>query len=190
MRATTSTLAAILVGSGFCSAPVRGDTYTVDPIHSSVLFRIKHMDVGYFYGRFNDIAGEFTIDETDPPASSFEFRIKLEGLDSNNKGRDKHLKGPDFFSAQEFPEIRFKSTRVQKVDEHTYEVTGDMRLHGVTKPLTVRVDYIGSAKDPRGGQRAGVEAVFTLDRSEFGMKVMRGLGDEVRIIAAVEGVHR
>lgn len=190
MRATT--LAVVLAGSALYPAAVRAETYKVDPVHSSVLFRIKHMNVGYFYGRFNDIAGEFTIDPANPSGSSFDFKINLESLDTNNKDRDKHLLGPDFFNAKEFPEIAFKSTQAQKVDEHTYEVVGDLTMHGVTKPVTVRIDYVGSGKEMRGGgTRAGIEAVFTLRRTEFGMKYgLQGLGDEVRVIAALEGTHK
>jgi polyisoprenoid-binding protein YceI len=166
------------------------DTFKVDPIHSGILFRVKHFDAGYVWGRFNDFSGTFTIDKDNPTASSFEIEVKVESIDSNNKGRDKHLRSPDFFSASEFPTISFKSRDVKKLDEHTYEVSGDLTMHGKTQPVTMKVEHVGVAKDPRGNVHSGLEATFTVKRGDFGMKSMRGIGEEVRIIAAIEGVYR
>lgn len=166
----------------------RADTYKVDPIHSSILFRVKHLGVGYIYGRFNDCGGTFTFDEKNPAGSSFAVEVKATTLDTNNAARDLHLKGPDFFNVKEFPTIAFKSTQVKQLDGQNYEAAGNLTLLGVTKPVTVKLERVGSGKDPRGTFRTGFESIFTIKRADFGMKFMSGaIGDEVRIIVAIEG---
>jgi polyisoprenoid-binding protein YceI len=162
------------------------DTYKVDPIHSTVLFGVKHMGFGRFWGRFNKVGGHFTLNTSDPTADSFEIDIDPASVDTNNKDRDRHLKSPDFFSASEFPKIEFKSREVKKLDEQTLEVNGDLTFHGVTKPQTIRIELIGTGSHPKMGHRAGVEATFVLKQSEFGMKA-GPLGDDVHVIAALEG---
>jgi polyisoprenoid-binding protein YceI len=162
------------------------DSYKVDPIHSTVLFGVKHMGFGRFWGRFNKVGGHFTLNASDPAADSFEIDIDPASVDTNNKDRDRHLKGPDFFSASEFPKIDFKSREVKKVDEQTLEVTGDLTFHGVTRPQTVRIELIGTGSHPKMGHRAGIEATFVLKQSDFGIKAGL-LGDDVHVIAALEG---
>jgi polyisoprenoid-binding protein YceI len=185
-------LGSVCVGLGLvAAAPLRADTYRVDPVHSSVVFRIKHFNVGYIHGRFNQIAGTVTFDPNNPDKASFDLQVKADSIDTNNTARDKHLKGPDFFNVQEFPSITFKSKQVRPVSDRMYEVTGDLTLHGVTQPVTAKLEYVGTGKDPRGTERIGFETTFTIRRSEFGMKGMLGdIGDEVRITAAFEGVKQ
>jgi polyisoprenoid-binding protein YceI len=175
---------------GAAAAPA-SDTFKVDPIHSMVLFRVKHFNVGYIHGRFNNVTGSFTWDEANPAASSLEVQVKADTIDTGNAARDQHLKGPDFFSVKEFPTIVFKSTRVRQIDAHHYEVAGEMTLHGTTRPLTVTLEHVGSGKDPMGNSRTGFETTFTINRSEFGMKgLLQGIGDEVRVTAAFEGLRQ
>jgi polyisoprenoid-binding protein YceI len=188
-----SFVSALLLGAGLLgAAPARAaDTFTVDPIHSSLIFRIKHLDAGYIYGRFNQFSGSFALDDKNPADCKLEMEVKVDSLDTGNGMRDTHLKGPDFFNAKESPTMTFKATSMKAADEKTYEVTGDLTLHGVTKPVTVKLERIGSAKDPRSGKlRTGFETTFTIKRSDFGMKYAIGLlGDDVRVTVAVEGVH-
>jgi polyisoprenoid-binding protein YceI len=178
-------LGLILLGS----APARAESFKLDPVHSSLIFRIKHLGVGYIYGRFNDFSGSFAFDK-DPARCALSAEIKVASIDSNNATRDKHLRSADFFNVKEFPKITFKSTRVRVLDARTYEVTGNLTLHGVTKSVTARLERIGTGKDPfTKGVRTGFETTFTLKRSDFGMKFMTGaIGDEVRITLAAEGV--
>ena len=174
------------------ATPVRAaDTFTVDPVHSSVLFRVKHLGVGYIYGRFNQYSGTFAFDDKNPADCKLEMEVKIESIDSANTDRDKHLKGPDFFNAKEFPTMSFKATRMKASDEKNYEVTGDLTIHGVTKQVTVKLERVGTGKDPRSGKpRTGWETVFTINRSDFGVKgFLPAIGDEVRIIVAIEGVQ-
>jgi polyisoprenoid-binding protein YceI len=188
--ATAALVSAVCVLCTVAAAPA-ADMYKVDGVHSMVLFRVKHFGVGYIHGRFNAVAGTFTWDEANPAGSSLEMEVKADSVDTGNPQRDQHLKGPDFFNAKEFSTIAFKSTQVRQLDAHNYEVTGDLTLHGTTRPVTVKLEHVGSGKDPFGGFRTGFETTFTIKRSEFGMKkLLEGVGDEVRVTAAFEGTRQ
>ena len=111
------------------------DDYVIDAAHSGVTFKISHLGLSWIHGRFDDFAGNFTIDSSDPAKSSFTLNIKPESVDTNNSGRDEHLKSPDFFNVKQFPALSFTSTAVKPI-EGGYEVTGDLTMHGETKPVT------------------------------------------------------
>jgi polyisoprenoid-binding protein YceI len=161
-----------------------GQTFRVDPVHSSMLFRVKHMNTSYIWGRFNECSGTVKLDDADP---SFAVQVKVDSIDTANAKRDQHLEGPDFFSARQFPTISFKSTNVKKLGPTTYDVEGTLTLHGVSKPIQVRVDRIGTTKGPMGGTITGLSTTFTIKRSDFGMKFMlQGVGDEVLVSANLE----
>jgi polyisoprenoid-binding protein YceI len=184
--------AALLFGLGLllAASPVRAENYKVDPVHSSIVFRSKHFNLGYIHGRFNEFSGSFRLDDKNVSESSIEMEVKAGSIDTNNAKRDGHLKSPDFFNVKQFPTITFKSSKFKKIDDQNFEVTGDLTLHGETKPVTVKLEKVGSGKDPMGGVRTGLETTFTIKRSDFGMKFMlEGIGDEVRITVAVEGVR-
>lgn len=183
---------ASLFGVAAQSQPVRAaDTYKVDAVHSSVLYRVKHMNASYAYGRFNDFSGSFTIDSADPTKCAFDLVVKTAAIDSGNEKRDQHLKSPDFLNAKQFPTIAFKSEKVEAKGKDSYLVTGNLTLHGTTKPVTIEVETTGTATGPRGGKVAGIEATFTIKRSDFGMKNMIPMvGDEIRLIASLEGNHQ
>jgi polyisoprenoid-binding protein YceI len=169
------------------AAPVATDSYAVDTVHSSVVFKIKHLGVSYFFGRFNDVSGSFTVDQADAANITFDIKIKAESIDTGNEKRDAHLKSPDFFNARQFPELTFKSTKVEKGSGNTYNVTGDLTMHGVTKPVTAKMDLVGTGS-ARGASLAGYESTFTVKRSDFGMDFMlEGLGDEVTVMIGLEG---
>jgi polyisoprenoid-binding protein YceI len=170
---------------------VRGaDTFKIDPVHSSVLFGIKHVGVTNFYAFFNDISGTVTFDKDNPAKSSFELTVPVESLYSRNPKRDQHLKSPDFFNAKQFPTLSFKSTKVEASGD-TYKVSGDFTLHGVTKPITIEFNKGPEGKGMEGEVRGGGETRFTIKRSDYGMTFMQGaLGDEVDIIVSVEGVKK
>ena len=167
------------------------ETYKVDPVHTTAIFRIKHLGVTYFYGRFNETTGSFTLNTENPSEMFFDVQIKTESVDTNATGRNNHLKSPDFFNAKQFPTISFKSKSVQSSGENTYTVSGDLTLHGVTKPITVQMEFVGQGdKGPRG-YRAGFDVTFSIKRSDYGMNYMQGmLGDEVTIMAGLEGVRQ
>jgi len=179
----------VLAASVFLgSQALAADTYQVDPVHSFVSFRIQHLEVSYTYGRFNEPTGTLVIDESDPSKSTLEFSVETEKVDTGNAGRDAHLKKADFFSAAEFPQIAFKSNSVKKIDDKTWEVTGDLTLHGVTKPLTLKVNRTGTGPGMKPGTTlTGLETSFTIKRSDFGMNYMvPKIGDEVTLWVAIE----
>lgn len=173
----------------------RASTFDVDAVHSSLIFKIQHLGVSNFYGRFNDFSGTFLIDPDNLAGSSVSVKVKAESVDSGNAGRDGHLRNPDFFNAKQFAEITFKSTSITKDDaEGRYVVKGDLTLLGVTKPVEAMLTWVGDRDaGSRMGYRAGIEAVFAFKRSDFGMTygVANGaLSDEVTICAALEGTKQ
>jgi polyisoprenoid-binding protein YceI len=170
---------------GAPAAAAAGD-FEVDPVHSTVVFRIQHMGVSFFQGRFNTIAGHVALDAATPGNSVVEITIESGSIDTNNAKRDDDCRGPDLLNASEFPQIGFKSESVKALGKDRFEVAGQLSFHGETKPLTVQVDQTGMGQG-RGGQIAGFETTFTIKRSDFGMDGMQGaLGDEVRLTLAIE----
>ncbi len=170
------------------SAPAE-TTWAGDTVHSSVLFRIKHLGVSWTMGRFNDFT--VSLKSADAGLSSVAFTVKTDSVDTGNAKRDQHVKSPDFFNAKQFGEITFRSTKVTGGDKDVAEVTGDLTLHGVTKPLTVQVSKVGSGKGMKGEELAGYQTSFTVKRSDFGMTNMVGpVGDEVALTVSVEAAKQ
>jgi polyisoprenoid-binding protein YceI len=170
-------------------AHAAADGYAIDPVHSFVMFRIKHLDIGYVYGRFNEFSGTIKLDEASPSSSSVTVEVKATSVDTGVKQRDDHLRTPDFFAVAQFPTLTFKSTAVKKVDETHFDVTGDLTIHGVTKSVTVRMEKTGAGKDPWGKFRVGFEGTLELKRSDFEMKgVQEMVGDALRLTLAFEAV--
>ncbi len=187
-------LAGLALGLGLAphspANPAETQAFNVDSVHSSVVFRIRHFDVSYFYGRFNRVTGKVEFDAEDPVNSSFLIEIKADSVDSNSGQRDRHLKSPDFFNAREFSSIIFKSTRVSRRGDNRLEVSGDLTMHGVTRPLSLSLDYVGP-KDARGKSLMGFETTFTIKRSDFGMSYgieQNALGDEVKLFVSLETI--
>jgi polyisoprenoid-binding protein YceI len=170
---------------------VRADSYKIDPVHSMILFKIGHFGVGNIYGRFDSFAGDITFDQNDPTKDAVNVEIKTDSVDTNAPARDKDIKSPDFFNAAQFPTATFKGNSFKKIDDKTYEVTGDFTLRGVTKPLTLKVNLIGTGKGPKGETRAGAEATATLKRSDYDVKAfLPAVSDQVELIIAVEGIKQ
>lgn len=172
---------------GALAGPVSGD-FVIDSGHSTALFAVKHSDAARFYGRFNQIDGEFKIDAENPGNSEVRVVIPAASVDTNSDGRDQHLKGPDFFNAKEFPEIVFESTAVRAM-EGGFAIEGELTLVGTTRPVRAAAEFVGHAKNPRSGKdTTGYEVTMDFKRSEFGMDFMVGpmLGDEVKVILSVE----
>jgi polyisoprenoid-binding protein YceI len=170
--------------------------WTVDTVHSCAMFRVRHMGAGFFWGRFNDVAGTIAFNPADAKSLGMDITIDVDSVDSGHPDLDKHLKSPDFFDSKEFPRITFKSTSVKQVPTTkrsddpviAWDVTGTFSMRGVSKELTARVHYWGAA-DMGRGTKAGFEATFKIKRSEFGVNygVEQGaLGDMVTVTAAFE----
>lgn len=160
-------------------------SWDIDPVHTSVVFKVRHMNTSNFYGRFNKTTGTVVMNEEKPAESKVELLIAVDSIDSNNDGRNTHLKSPDFFNAKEFPQIEFISHTVKKVDKH-WKVDGDLTMHGETKSMSLDVEVTGSG-DMRGTKIIGFESTFKLKRSDFGMSgMLDALGDEITVMAGFE----
>ncbi|MFM2437894.1 MAG: hypothetical protein RLZ55_711 [Actinomycetota bacterium] len=145
-------------------------TYDIDPSHSNLGFVARHAMVTKVRGNFSDISGSLTLDVANPAASSAEVTIEVASIDTRNAQRDEHLRTNDFFDAEQFPQLTFKSTAVTQTGATSFDVTGDLTIRGVTKPVTVSWDYTGSATDPFGNERVGFEGSATINRADFGLK--------------------
>jgi polyisoprenoid-binding protein YceI len=178
-------LATILAAGGTVTRAA--DTYTVDPVHSSISFMISHAGISNIHGRFNDFSGKITIDQADPEKSSFALSIPIESIDTNNVKRDEHLRAPDYFNVKQFPTMSFQSTKVKVVDGG-YEVTGDLTLHGVTKPVSLTLKGGDKVVEfPKGTMRIGLVSTFSIRRSDFGVNAEpKALGDEIPILIGIE----
>jgi polyisoprenoid-binding protein YceI len=144
-------------------------TYAIDPSHSRIGFVARHAMVTKVRGSFNEFDGTGSYDADDPTRSTLQLTIKAASIDTRNADRDGHLRGNDFFDMEQYPEITFASTKVDVVDAETYRVTGDLTIKGVTKPVTVDFEYTGSAVDPFGNQRIGLEGRTTINRKDWGV---------------------
>lgn len=163
--------------------------FNVDDVHSVALFGVQHMGAGRFWGRFNDVTGSFAFQPGTADGLRFDITIKTESVDTGVADLDKHLRSPDFFAAKDFPTMTFKSTKATKTGERTFDVQGELTMHGVTKTITAAVEQCGMADMGRGA-KAGFEATFTVKRSDFGMTygVDKGaIGDEVKVVVGLEG---
>jgi len=168
---------------------VRADDYLIDPVHSGVIFRISHLNLSHVFGRFDSFSGGFTLDSSDPAKSSFTLNIKSASVDTNNAGRDNHLRGPDFFNVRQFPAITFTSTSVKPIDGG-YEVTGDLTMHGETKPITFLLKG-GRTAEFQGSPRTGFSTELMLKRSDFGISKFPGmLGEDVYVSIGIEGAKK
>ena len=180
-----------LLSLGMPIAADPGD-YVVDPSHSGVLFRIKHSDVSYFFGRFIAFEGEVTYDPDDPSACSIRITVQAESVRTWSRQRDDHLKGPDFFDVKQFPVLTFESTRVEGLDDDRYRVTGSFSMHGVTREITFEASRTGVGTNHAGDSIVGLYAEVPIRRSEFGITTYvasGGLSDEVRLILSFEAIR-
>ena len=179
------------------AAPSRVTTWDFDPAHSAAHFSVRHMMVSTVRGEFGKISGWVKLDPSDPSRTSVEASIDAGSINTREPQRDAHLKSPDFFDVAKFPTIDFTSTRIVKTGSETYELTGQLTLHGVAREITLTVESDGETKDPWGKVRRGASATGKLNRRDFGLNWNQALeaggvlvGDEVKISIDVELVQR
>ena len=166
------------------------DEYDYDLVHSSVSFKARHLDISWIHGRFNEVAGKFSLDREQPSKSTFELTINTDSVDTANKARDEHLRQPDYFDTKQFPTIEFKSTSTKAI-EGGYEVTGDFTMHGTTKKITIVLKG-GKEHDFKKAKRVAFSTELTLKRSDFGFdkNAIGPIGDEALIMIDCEGVRK
>lgn len=166
------------------------DDYAYDPVHSSVGFKARHLDISWIHGRFNEVEGKFSLDRKDPSKSTFELTIKVDSVDTNNKARDEHLRQPDYFDTKQFPTIEFKSTSTKAIPGG-YEVTGDFKMHGQTKKINLVLKG-GKEIEWMGKKIVGFSTEVAVKRSDFGFdkSAIGPIGDEALIFIDCEGVRK
>ncbi len=185
-----SLLLGLIIGLG-TTQRLHAETFTIDPVHSAVLYRAGHMNVSHSWGRFTDISGTLALDDPNADKNSIDITVKATSIDSGDPKRDEHLRSPDFLSVKQFPTITFKSTQIKAINPETLEVTGNLTIHGVSKPVTLKVERIGAGKSPMGGSAIGLETTFKINRSDFDMKNMLNMiPDEVMLIVSLEAGHK
>ena len=144
-------------------------TWQLDKSHSSVKFSVTHMMVSETEGNFKSFTGNVSAQKEDFSDLNADFSIQVNSINTDDEKRDGHLKSPDFFDAEKYPTITFKSTSFKKADEKTYKLAGQLTMHGVTKPVTFDVKYNGTAKDPYGNIKAGFTLDGKINRKDFGL---------------------
>ncbi|MGH7945107.1 MAG: YceI family protein [Opitutaceae bacterium] len=174
-----------------CSTALRAavESYTIDPVHSSIGFSIRHF-VAKVPGRFTTFGGTIAVDRENPANNRVEASIDAAAIDTGNQKRDTHLRSEDFLEAGKFPAIKFKSTSWKKTGGDTYDVTGDLTIKDVTKPVVLKVTSLGFGPGGGGAQLSGWEATTTINKREFNVNDPRmldaALGDDVAVTINIE----
>lgn len=174
----------------FFSLHLVGQEYTIDPTHSFVQFKVKHLNTSWLVGRFNQLEGSFFHDAKAPEKNKITIKVNPLSIDSNHAERDKHLKNEDFLDVSKYTEAQFVSTAFEG-NEHTGTLHGNLTLHGKTLPITILVEKIGEGADPWGGFRSGFLGTTTLKRADFG--ITYNLGPEAELVQleiGIEGVRK
>ncbi|MGM8933283.1 YceI family protein [Pseudomonas neustonica] len=188
------TFAGLALGSLMAlSGSLQAADYVIDKEgqHASINFKISHLGYSWVYGRFNDFSGNFSWDADKPESSAVNVSINTDSVDSNHAERDKHLRSDDFLNVAEHPTATFESTGVEMTGDDTANITGNLTLNGVTKPVVLDAKFIGEGDDPWGGYRAGFSGTTTLTLKDF--DISRDLGpaaQDVELIITVEGVRQ
>jgi polyisoprenoid-binding protein YceI len=171
MMSTTSLISVVPTG-----------TWSVDPAHSKIGFAVKHMGIATVRGEFTEFEGTLEIGEELETAKAY-GTVKVQSVDTNESQRDDHLRSPDFFDAQQHPELRFESTRIEALDEEEFRITGNLTIHGVTNEIVLHADVQGTDIDPWGNERVGLEITGQLSRGDYDMKFNQALGSGNMLVA-------
>lgn len=176
-------------------APVPTGTYNLDPAHSIIGFAVRHLEINWVEGRFKDFTGTINYNDKDATKSTVEFTAKVESVDTGVAPRDKHLRTADFFDVATYPEMKFKSTGIEKKGKDKYILRGDFTLKGVTKQIQFPFTFTGAIKDPWGNTRFGIDAHTEINRRDYGINYGNALagggfdvGNEITIDLQLEAV--
>ena len=186
---------ATLVASCLFATNAWATDYKIDPSHSSVVFRVKHLAISYVPGRFTDLSGTFSFDPNNVAASKAAASVAVPSVNTADAKRDEHLKGPDFFDAAKYKDMTFSTTSIEPVSAENFKAHGNLTIRGVTKPVVLDVTFGGTAKDPWGNERAAFTATTKINRKDFGLTWSKAIetgalvvGDEVNITLEIEGI--
>lgn len=172
-------------------------TYKIDVSHSEILFKVKHLMITNVTGSFGQFDATLETTASDFTDAKINFTAAVNSISTNNEQRDQHLKSADFFEAEKYPEIKFESTAFSKKSDEEYELTGNLTIKDITKPVSLKVLYGGTMKDPWGQEKAGFEINGVINRKEFGLNwsaVTEAGGivvsDDVRLVFNIQMVKQ
>jgi len=176
------------------TTPIPTGTWNVDPAHSAVGFSVKHMGISTVRGTFTEFEGTLEVG-TDIADTKAYGTVKATSVSTDWPQRDDHLRSPDFFDAEQFPELKFESTKIEAIDDDTFRIVGNLTLHGLTKEIKLEAIVDGTETDPMGNERVGLEVVGQISRGDFEMKFNQALGsgnvavsDKVKITLDISAV--
>ena len=171
--------------------------YKIDPSHSKVGFSVRHLMISKVSGDFKEFDGTFEFDKDKGILGAHTFTVKTASVDTQEPKRDDHLRSPDFFDVAKYPTMTFAKTKITKDGKDKYKWAGDLTIHGVTKPVTFDLEYLGAATDPYGNKRIGFTAATKISRKEFGLTWNKALetggavvGDDVEIKLDAEAIEQ
>ncbi len=189
-------LSVVIMGLLMAGTALSADRYQIDPVHSSIIFSVRHLVINKVKGNFKEFSGTIYYDENDVTKSSVEVTIKTASINTDNAKRDAHLRSPDFFDAAKYPEITFRSKRIIREGDR-YVAIGDLTMRGVSREIRIPFKIIGKVTDPWGNTRIGVEASLTLNRQDYGISWSQTLdngglvvGNEVDIELNIQAVKQ
>lgn len=175
----------------YSPSAMAAERYQVDSAHTYILFKVKHLGIGYSYGRFDGPSGTIVWDDANPANNSIEMSVGAIDVNTADVKRDQHIRSGDFLNVEKYNSIVFKSTSIKKIDADTYSVNGELTLLGNTRPISVEVRQTGIGRDPWGNFRRGFETTFRIKRSQWGMDFMLGgVSDEVELTVSAEGIRQ
>ncbi|MEV4557124.1 YceI family protein [Kitasatospora sp. NPDC049285] len=192
-RSKNTTTTAVVEGPDL--AHLTGD-YAIDAAHSKIGFAVRHAMVTNVRGEFTEYEGKLHLDGSNPAASTAELVIKVASVNTNQAQRDEHLRTGDFFEAETYPEITFKSTSAERIDGDTYRMHGDLTIKGTSRPVILDLEYTGAATDVYGANRVGFEGGTTVDRTTWGLTYNAALetggvliGEKVKLTLDISAVR-
>ena len=183
--------AALALGSMLFAGQALAADYAIDikGQHAFVNFKISHLGYSWLWGSFKEFDGNFSFDAAKPDASSVNVTLQTDSVFSNHAERDKHLRSEDFLNVSEHPTATFESTSVKPTGDGTADITGNLTLNGVTKPVVIAAKFLGEGKDPWGGYRVGFEGIYKMTRKDFGMDFNLGPAAEfVDVTLQIEAI--
>ena len=171
--------------------------WLLDPMHSELQFKIKHLMISNVSGAFKNFHAEVETEEEDFSTAEINLVAEMDSISTNNEQRDAHLRTSDFFEVEKYPELKFKSTKIEKTGSDIFTLHGELTLKGVTKPAKLNVEFNGTTKDPWGGERAGFVVTGKINRAHWGVSFNKALetggvmlGDEIKINSEIELVKQ
>ena len=192
MRRFLLSLFVLIIAAAPLQARAQIETYDLESPHTQIVFSVNHLGFSNSMGKFLEYNGSFIFDQGEPAKSSVNVTIKTASIDMGDEKWDAHMKNEDFFNVEKFPDMTFKSTSIEVTSDKTANITGDLTILGVTKPVTLNVVKNNVGKHPFGDKyAAGFSATSTIKRSDFGMNYgLPMVGDEIKIMIEVEGIRQ